>query len=256
MKDLEHSLLQKAVRRGHIDTVEKVVNYLLCQGYLNWLRKRLPVMILEECWTMDNQLTSGNLLDQYINLALTVKNKDAAGLASLAVNYHEGDWKALRGNLEQRKAIASLKKTSTVDKAMIYAAEYFIEQKIVPRTAQTQPQNNPNFPYWIAFDKHTEIGRIIISDACNRINIDTYLGLILAFYLEGSLCNQMTISPYWQLAREYQINKLKITFTQAQIIWEKLKAIIIELTKEKADELKERIEKPKISHNGNQLVLI
>ncbi len=106
---VEHSLLQKAVRRGAVDVVEKVVNYLLSQGDSKWLHKRLPVMIYEECWPLGNSITNGNILNQYVTLAQTVKNKDAAGFATLAVNYKEGDWKALRGSNSQRSAITSVK---------------------------------------------------------------------------------------------------------------------------------------------------
>ncbi|MCB0732859.1 MAG: hypothetical protein KDC88_17695, partial [Ignavibacteriae bacterium] len=106
---VEHSLLQKAVRRGHVDVVDMVVKYLLSQGDSKWLKNRFAVLVYEECWPLGNQITSGNLLAQYIALSSTVKNKDTAGLASLAVKYHEGDWKALRGTKEQRNAITSVK---------------------------------------------------------------------------------------------------------------------------------------------------
>ncbi|MCB9250705.1 MAG: hypothetical protein H6613_20275 [Ignavibacteriales bacterium] len=74
---VEHSLLQKAVRRGQVEVVDKVVKYLLSVGDSRWLSKRLAVIIYEECWPLGNQITEGNLLEQYKNLALTQKNKDA-----------------------------------------------------------------------------------------------------------------------------------------------------------------------------------
>ncbi|MFZ1290063.1 MAG: hypothetical protein WAR79_08230 [Melioribacteraceae bacterium] len=168
----------------------------------------------------------------------------------------EGDKNALRGNIEQRNAIISVKNAIDNDKPMMFAAAYLRAKKIVPRTTQTQPQNNPNFPYWIAFDKHTEMGKFVISEACKKININPYVGMSLSFYLEGSLCNQMTISPYWQLAREWKMNQLKMTFTEANIIWNQLKPIIIELTKDKAKDLQERIEKGTVPDHGDQLILI
>ncbi len=146
----------------------------------------------------------GNLLEQYVTLSSTVKNKDAAGLATLAVKYKEGDWKALRGSNSQRSAITSVsnaidnpdafwkwalengrrhvgrieaarvsltKAIFDTDKAMMYAAAYFAAKDEVPLTANAQPLNSPNFPYWIAFDKHTDYGREVISEAAQKIDI-------------------------------------------------------------------------------------
>jgi hypothetical protein len=198
---VEHSLLQKAVRRGNIDVVNMTVKYLLSVGDSKWLHKRLPVLIYEECWPVGNSITQGNILEQYITLSSTVKNKDAAGLATLAVKYKEGDWKALRGSNSQRSAIKSVsnaidnpdafwkwalengtrhvgrinaakaavtKANFEADKAMFYAAAYFAAKDEVPLVADAQPLNSPNFPYWVAFDKHTDYGREVISEAAQK----------------------------------------------------------------------------------------
>ncbi|MCB9247736.1 MAG: hypothetical protein H6613_03960 [Ignavibacteriales bacterium] len=77
----------------------------------------------------------------------------------------------------------------------------------------------------------------------------------LAFYLEGAICNDMTTSPYWQLAKDWQMQKMGYTYSQAHIIWEQLKPIIIELTKDKAIELKARIEKANDINRSDQQTL-
>ena len=47
------------------------------------------------------------------------------------------------------------------------------------------------------------------------------------------------------------------TYSQANIIWDQLKPVIIELTKKKAEELKDRIEKGGVvGDKGDQLDLI
>lgn len=272
---VEHSLLQKAVRRGHVGVVDIVVKYLLSQGDSKWLHNRLPVMIYEECWSLGNHITADNLLEQYIALSSTVKNKNAAGLANLAVKYHEGNWKALRGSYTQRTAITSvanaisnpnefwewarengrghisrieaakaavIKANFETDKIMMIAAAYFSVKDLVPLTVQAQPQNNPDFPYWIAFDKHTDIGREMIIEAALQIDVLPHHAMQLAFYLEGAVCNDIATSPFWQLAKDWQMQKMGYTYSEANIIWERLKPIIIELTKDKVKELKERIE--------------
>jgi len=287
---VEHSLLQKAVRRGHVDVVEMVVKYLLNLGDTKWLHNRLPIMVYEECWPVGNSITQSNILEQYIALSSTVKNKDASGLATLATKLHEGNWKALRGTKEQRDAITSVKNAidnpdafwkwardngvghigrinaakATVtkanfetDKAMMYAAAYFAAKDEVPLTTNAQPLNSPNFPYWIAFDKHTDYGREVISEAAQKIDIYPSRARQLAFYLEGAVCNEITNSPYWQLAKDWQMEKMGYTYSQANIIWEQLKPVIIELTKKKVEELKDRIEKGSSgADKGDQLELI
>jgi len=287
---VEHSLLQKAVRRGHVDVVEMVVKYLLSVGDSKWLHNRLPVMVYEECWPVGNSITQSNILEQYIALSSTVKNKDAAGLATLAAKYHEGNWKALKGSNSQRAAITSVsnaidnpdafwewakengkghvsrieaarvlapKVNFEADQAMFYAAAYFAAKDEVPLTANAQPLNNPNFPYWVAFDKHTDYGREVISEAAQKIDIYPSRARQLAFYFEGAICNDITTSPYWQLAKDWQMEKMGYTYSQANFIWDQLKPVIIELTKKKADELKDRIEKGGGgAEKGDQLELI
>jgi len=273
---VEHSLLQKAVRRGNIDVVEKVVKYLLSIGDSKWLHRRLSVMIYEECWPLGNQITESNILEQYIALSSTVKNKNAAGLATLAVKYKEGDWKALRGTKVQRDAITSVanaidnqdafwewakengnghigrieavktaisKANFDTDKAMMCAAAYFAAKDTVPLTTQAQPLNSPDFPYWIAFDKHTDYGREVITEAAQEIDIYPSRARQLAFYLEGAKCNQMTASLYWYLAKGWQLHHMNYTPTQAEIAWSQLKPVIMELSKKKAGELKGKIDK-------------
>ena len=115
-------------------------------------------------------------------------------------------------------------------------------QGLWTRLASIQPQNNPDFPYWIAFDKHTDAGREIIIEAAQQINISPHHAMQLSFYLEGAVCNAITNSPFWQLAKDWQMERIGVTYSQANIMWERLKPIIIELTKDKAIELKERIE--------------
>ena len=287
------SLLQKAVRRGEVKIVEKVVKYLLSIGDIKWLGRRLTVIIYEECWTIGDQITDCNILEQYKNLTLTVKNKDAAGLATLAAKYNEGNWSALRGTKPQRDAITSVanaiknpdafwswvkgqklafnkhhgrikaakvavsKANFETDKAMMFAAAYFAVKDEIPITTHVQPQQSKDFPYWIAYDKHTSEGKEIIIEACQKINIYASRGMQLAFYFEGALCNQLTASPYWHLSKDWQIENMGYTDTQADIIWNKLKPEIIELTKKRVEELRATLDKPianKVS--GDQLSLL
>ena len=79
----------------------------------------------------------------------------------------------------------------------------------------------------------------------------------LMFYLEGAVCSEITNSPYWQLAKDWQMERMGYTYSQANILWDHLKLVMIELVKDKAKDLKDRIEKSGYTvGKGDQLELI
>ena len=99
---IEHSLIQKAVRRGNVELVEKVFNYLCDKkGQDKWLRNRLAVIGYEECWPYANELDYScgdyKLLEQYKAITCRVKNKDCDGLAYLAKRLNQWNKEAKRG---------------------------------------------------------------------------------------------------------------------------------------------------------------
>lgn len=89
------SLLQKAVRRGFVPIVERVVMRLDSIGDSTWLRSRTVVITFEECWPAANLLALDRQLSTKISIlssvARALKQKDAAGLGALAHAYREGD---------------------------------------------------------------------------------------------------------------------------------------------------------------------
>lgn len=280
-QNLERSLLQKAIRRGNVELVEKVVKYLISKGDFDWLRKRLAVITYEECWTLGTELRFDKnehiIIEQYKNLALAVKNKNAAGLASLAMQLDKKnktsdevkaietianamdnkeefwDWiKTEPGYQKHKRRIELAKEHVTkavypTDKAQMFAAAYLCGKELVPETKFTQPDNDPNFPYWIAFDKHTELGRMLIEKAAKKIGCNYYEAARLAFYFEGSVTKQLTDSPYWEHI---------LTFgNDASKTWNELKPILIDISKDHAKALEERINKPIPKKEDPQLSL-
>jgi hypothetical protein len=276
--DIERSLLQKAIRRGNEDLTAKVIKYLKGADNDSWLRKRLFVIAYEECWTIGNQLTATNLTEDYKKIARSVKNKNVAGLAALASEYRKGNnglldgigieekdniksianaidtpkqfWNFIRdlpgyqGNYNRIESAieATAKASFEHDKLLMYAATCLIAENQIPETQFADPTNEHTFPYWVAFDKHTDAGRDIIIRSSNRIKLDSYKGGELAFYFEGSLCNQIVDSPYWEHLKKWKIGKLGFNLYTAQQKWEELKPVVIELTKKRAGQLKEKIE--------------
>jgi hypothetical protein len=291
--EVEHSLIQKAVRRGNVELVEKVFAYIFNKGQKKWLQDRLAVMAYEECWTYANELDysakNPKLLQQYKSLATTIKNKNADGLADLAIKLHKGKDVSNVGGEKEQKAIKSVSNaidnqdkfwdwikdqdeykknkqridaaerdiTRAVydnDKVMMLAAAYLTVRYPVPKTQFTNPNNDPNFPYWIAIDKHTSIGKQIYSVACAKIKLNYDHGKKLGFYLEGGNVNQIMDSPFWGHIKDWQLKEMCYTLTKAQKDWHKLSQELRSMPWFKA-EVQDTINKINAKKKSNQLGL-
>ena len=95
------SLLQKAIRRGRADIAEAVFRFLVpTKAEFDWMRSRLAVFTFEEAWPYGRLVTFSRLEDENLRHVLALcslrKNKDAAGLGSLAYALSEGDQTVLR----------------------------------------------------------------------------------------------------------------------------------------------------------------
>lgn len=291
--ELERSLIQKAVRRGNVELVEKVFNYLFNNGNIKWLRDRLTVIAYEECWMygvkLNDNLKSHELLEHYKELAITIKNKNVAGLATLGYKLSGGDWSAIVGNAKQREAIKAVSeaiknpnmfwewtKNNKVgysknktrieaaksaikkckfkhDETMMYATAYFAVKDEVPQLQKTDANNDEYFPYWVVIDKHTSIGKEVLFEADDKYSVRAGR---LAFYFEGSLCNQVTSSPFWDLAKKWEIERMGYTFSQAHSRWSNLRPKIIELAEMDAKELKKRVNAVIEKDSGDQMRLL
>src|ERR1700761_6471852 len=100
------SLLQKAVRRGHTETVARVVSRLEAIGDGSWLRSRCAVVAGEECWPLLGELdprpTNTTRTDWFARISQSIKYKDAAGLGTLAYIASEGDASVFDGTEQDR----------------------------------------------------------------------------------------------------------------------------------------------------------
>ncbi|MGE5497405.1 MAG: hypothetical protein ACM3Q2_05015 [Syntrophothermus sp.] len=280
--NLERSLIQKAVRRGDAELTEKTARYLINKGDISWLRKRLYVIAYEDCWTYGWEIIIDNseasIIRQYKRLATAVKNKNAAGLASLAMAVNDGDrniqwerpakdmissvayavknqnlfWAKIRnepGYAERRVAIETAERAITRadfpgDKAMMLAAAYLSVKGFRGETKFTERAGSTEFPYWTAFDKHTDIGKDIIQEASEEIGLLPSRGMWLAFYFEGSLCGESIDAPFWREWVSREVRRMGFTMDEAISKWGELRPVIISKLKEKASQLQSRINSP------------
>ena len=289
---LERSILQKAVRRGSVVWVEKIVLYLMAEGDSPWLKKRLFVMAYEECWPLGVEMNPKNLLDSYAKLAKSVKNKNAAGLAKLAEKFNSRDYdipsklsqnmkieiqdmaKAIKNTIAFWEKVEAHENYATAktrilaakdavkkapfngDKAVMYAAAYLALNGNIPLVQPAQQKQPDEFPLWVGFDKHTDLGKEAIAKAAEAVGLNMFQGFRLAFYIEGSACNEIYDSPYWAELVRWQLSRMEgITISKALDYWERMKPLVIQPVQPWIAKPEERISNTKKMPDNGQLSL-
>lgn len=272
---------------------KKTINYIIANGDFDWLRKRLAVVTFEECWTYGLEVSYDKdeeiITNHYLKIVKTIKNKNAAGLGSLAYALSAGDNSVFFGN-NSDKAIKKIseaikrpkdfwdwarnqnlddKRKKIVenadkgfrkagwpwDRAFAQAAAYLAITDEIPRTEYIETKSIKEFPYWVGIDKHTQEGKQAIREAAKQISFNANKALWLAFYFESAKCNEIKNSPWWDREISWRMKKLELTKKEGENIWEQLKPIVIELLKTESEKLKEKIEKTKHILKNNPTTL-
>lgn len=274
------SFLQKAVRRGVEEYTDKAARYIIEINEFQWLRKRLAVMIFEECWPHGITASFANdeqaILSQYLELQSLEKNKDAAGLGALAYALSTGDGSVLNGEPSDKhirvieKAIkrpkdfwswvhALPKDTETTelvrnadkgfrksgwpwDRAFSQAAAYLAVTEGIPSVNSTEPSKADSLPLWVGIDKHTKKGKAAIRQAAKEAGVKSNEALWLSFYFESATCNSLRHSPWWERERAWRLDKLGLSESEAQERWKMLSPRVETLLCEESIRLKKKLE--------------
>lgn len=288
------SLLQKAVRRGDLRMTKIAINYIIHKNDFDWLRKRLAVIMFEECWSYSLEITYDKdkeiVARHYTRIAEKIKNKNAAGLGSLAYAFSQGDTSVLYGDSEDKsiKIIAeAIKRPRDFwewarkqeldespklavenadkgfrkagwpwDRAFAQAAAYLAISTDIPKPQLALTNQNEEFPLWIGIDKHTPQGKAAIRDAAKRIGFNSNKALWLAFYFESAKCNSISYSPWWEKEIMWRMKKLGLQIEEGQKIWEEIKPIVIEILEGETQLLKEKLLAFDISEKTSEVVQI
>lgn len=274
------SFLQKTIRRGDEQLAKKAIAYILKINEFQWMRKRLAVMTFEECWPYGLKVEFDNdqnvIIKHYLELSKTVKNKNAAGLGSLAYALSQGDesvyqkdsgdkaikiiaegikrskdfwiW-AHKQNLstKQRTLVENADKGFRKsgwpwDRAFAQAAAYLAITDKIPEINYLNSAHSPTFPLWVGIDKHTKEGKIAIREAAKQTGINANKALWLAFYFESAKCNELEDSPWWTREIKWRMAKLEFDFDQGKKIWDKLRPKVKELLHEEVKKLEGKLD--------------
>jgi hypothetical protein len=250
------SLLQKAVRRGFSGLVRQVAYRLSESGGSSWLRSRAGVIAFEEAWptaaTAFSDIPS-DPLKALLEVSKAVKQKDAAGLGSLAFAYHEGDTSSLHDapdprairivaaalarpsdffvwvyslcHTTEQKSLASAAQKSFPlatwgwDKTCILGGAYLACTSDIPEVGSAELIEQGPFPYWVAVDKHTPQGKVAMKQVATALGIPLPQILWASFYFESAVTNSLAPSPWWEAERRWRLKQQGMTESAAQQIW-------------------------------------
>lgn len=254
VRPILRSLIQKAVRRGKTDLIEEVLLAIVKNGDLGWLKTRTPVIVFEECWTQTSLLAKGSAeLDVLCKVAETIKNKDAAGLGTLAFAASEGDasvFSFASDRLAIKIVAAALKRPSDFfnwalrecvsdrniliineaqyylnkaffpwDKAFVLASAYLSVFDDLGDLSNRSTSVVSQCPYWVAIDRHTLGGKRALHRVAHSMQLSVELLGWVSFYLEGAKTNDLVDCQWWEAEKCWRFAKFGIDASVANQIW-------------------------------------
>jgi hypothetical protein len=286
--DTRHrSLLQKAVRRGHVDLALTVGALLGERGVAE--RRRFPAhavaITLAECWPLADALHFNRRLHSklapLVRAARSQKCRDAAGLGYLGQALAEGDLSVLEAKGENRlvRMVASAiqrpeafwawtaalpegggdrsallararryRRAGTPrDRAVTLAAACLATQAAPPPVLPAAESGEP-FPYWVALDVHTPEGRRVYHDVARDLFIPLPQLEWVGYYFEGSRSNRTQPSPWWERWSRWRFRRLGLNPEEAHLLWEPARAQIVESLMEESRMLHRQVYDWKMAH--------
>ncbi len=267
----------------------KVADTLRLRGDAEWLRGRASVILFEECWhyARQDRYTPANPVDALAGIATSVKNKNAAGLGSLAHAVSEGNSAAFL-LAEEHKAIrivnAAMSRPSDFfkwaiktcpnpeslevvhiasqvasnatwpwDKAFIYAGAYLAISEGTPAVHLAEDTKGDSCPYWVGIDKHTAWGKVALQSVSKAIDVPYARLQWASFYFESVLNNQQELSPWWELEKAWRFKALNWDVVDAAGVWEVARPKVEEALSTHAAELFEVVNNPDPNHRSGFL---
>lgn len=260
------SLLQKAVRRGHVDLIFTASALLESLGprEKDWYRTRTALITFEECWPAGGELNFNRKFHSkvaaLVKVTRALKIKDASGLGHLAYALHKGDASVYDGSAADKhirivaKAIRrpddfwhwmttqnkSAQQAAVVenamrfrheglprDKAVLQAAAYLSITSDTPMHAASRPADEV-FPYWVVFDRHTPEGKLALRDVARDLHIQLPQLEWTSFYFEGSKTNGDIPSTWWNRRCAWHFQKVGLPAEHAHLLWEPAREHLID----------------------------
>lgn len=280
------SLLQKAVRRGHVDLVYTTSALIESLGSKekDWYRTRTAIITFEECWPLGCELNFNRKFHSKVAALIKVsrvqKIRDASGLGYLAYALHKSDTSVYDGTPEDKhirivanaiqrpddfwRWISAQKQSERQaalfenamrfkheglprDKAVIQAAAYLAITTDAQETAESPPADEA-FPFWVVFDRHTPEGILALREVARDLHIQLPQLEWACFYYEGSKTNGDVSPTWWDRRCKWHFQKVGLTVEEAHLLWEPAKEQVIDALAGEARWLKNELYRWKVSN--------
>jgi hypothetical protein len=260
------SLLQKAVRRGHVDLVYTTSALLesLSAREKDWYRNLTAIITFEECWPFGSQLNFNRKFHSkvaaLIKVTRALKLRDASGLGHLAYALHKGDTSVYDGTSADKhiRIVAnaiqrpddfwqwisaqkqSVQQAALIENAMRFRHEGLTRDKAVIQaaaylamTTDTRMHSgsrlaDETFPYWVVFDRHTPEGKLALQDVARDLHIQLPQLVWICFYYEGAKTNGDVLSSWWDRRCKWHFQKVGLPPEEAPLIWQPAKQHVID----------------------------
>lgn len=259
------------------------------RGDGDWLRGRASVILFEECWhyARQSRYIPASPVEALTGIAQSVKNKDAAGLGSLAHAASENDTSASK-LAENHRAIRIVKAamerpadffkwaistcpgaeglevvhlanqvvsnaTWPWDKAFIFAGAYLAVTEGIPIVHPVDDAAGQSCPYWVGIDKHTVWGKLALQNVSKEVDVPYARLQWASFYFESVLNNQQEPSPWWELEKIWRFKKLKWDIEEAASCWAVARPLVKAALATHSAELFEVVNNPELKQRDGLL---
>jgi hypothetical protein len=251
------SLLQKAVRRGHVDLVYTISAFIESLGSKpkEWYRTRTVISTFEECWPLAAELNFNRKFHSKVAALILItrnqKIRDAGGLAYLAHALSQGDsavytgipadrdikiianairrpddfWQWVTARIDASRDNVLLENTMRFrhegtprEQAALQSAAYLMLTGSRPQVPEVRPADE-NFPYWVVFDQSTPEGKLALRDVARSLNIQLPQLEWACNYYEGFKTNGSLPCSWWNRFCEWQFQKVGLKPEEAHLLW-------------------------------------
>jgi len=284
--DRYRSLLQKAVRRGHVEWVYTASALIKNQAIHTeaWFEKRTAFIVFGDCWPLGTKLLFTRKFHSkvaaLIRVAQATKYRDATGLGFLAYALAQGDTTVLTQEPDDRivrliaKAVrqpddfwewisrqpVDPSRAALIanahrygeggrphDSAVVKAAAYLALSEALPCPQPTASRAS-EFPYWVVFDRHTSEGQRVLKDVARDLHMQRPQLEWCYYYFEGADTNAEHVSPWWQRYCRWNFSRIGLSAEEAILLWEPARSQIIDALAEESHRLQNELYRWKLAN--------
>ena len=87
---------------------------------------------------------------------------------------------------------------------------------------ETGAEPSSEFPYWVALDKHTPEGKLVLTRVAKEVNSSHRKLIWSSFYCESACVNRLMPSPWWDAEKTWRLRRAGLSVSGAEELWSRL----------------------------------